>query len=574
MTVRKIVVIGGVAGGASAAARARRTDETADILLFEKGPYISFANCGLPYYIGGEIGDRSALLLQTPESFRARFRVDVRVGHEVMAIDRSARTVRVRNLATGAEWGEPYSSLILAPGATPIRPRIAGIDLPNVFTVRTVPDSDAIRALVEQQQAARAGGGELEPLRAVVVGAGFIGLEMVENLHRQGLAVTLVEKAPQVLPPLDPELAAYVGGALEAMGVAVITGDGIAALEEVEGGGGSASAVRLESGRRLAGDLFVLGLGVRPDTRLATAAGLELGTTGAIKVNDRMQTSDPAIFAAGDAVELTHLVTGSPAWTPLAGPANKQGRVAGANAAGDDLRFPGALGTAIVRVGDLVAAVTGLSEKAARKAGLDVLVSYTTSGDHADYYPGVQEMLVKLIADRATGRLLGAQVLGGNGVDKRTDVFATAMAGGLTVDDLTNLDLAYAPPFGSAKDPAVVAGMMAQNVLRGQVGVVAPSALLDRLAAGDRLQLVDVRESYEYEIGALPGAVNIPIDQLRGRLGVLDPLLPTVVYDQTGKNAYLGARILSQRGFGDVATLSGGYALWPVAESLYQMAGA
>jgi NADPH-dependent 2,4-dienoyl-CoA reductase/sulfur reductase-like enzyme/rhodanese-related sulfurtransferase len=555
LNAHKIVVVGGVAGGASAAARARRTDEHAEIIMLEKGPFISFANCGLPYYVGGEIGDRSALLLQTPESFKARFAVDVRVMHEVISIDRAARTVRVRNLRTGAEYDETYTSLVLAPGAAPVRPPIPGIDLPNVFTVRTVPDSDAIRTLVDQQQASR----------AVVVGAGFIGLEMVENLHRQGLTVTLVEKAPQVLPPLDPEMAAYVAGALGEMGVQVITGDGIAAFE----GEGRAIAVRLESGLVLEGDLFVLGLGVRPDTRLAKAAGLEIGATGAIRVNERMQTSDPNIYAAGDAVEMTHLVTGRPTWIPLAGPANKQGRVAGANAAGDSLRFPGAMGTSIVRVGGLVAAVTGLSEKAARKAGYDVLVNYTTSGNHADYYPGAEDLMIKLVAEKTSGRLLGAQVLGGSGVDKRTDVLATAIAGKMTVEDLTNLDLAYAPPFGSAKDPVIAAGMMAQNIWRGQVRSIQPAALLEQLSAGQPLQLVDVRAAYEYELGTLPGAVNIFVDELRDRLGELDPALPTVVYDQTGKTAYLAARILTQHGFA-VSTLAGGLNLWPVAESLFQ----
>lgn len=553
MPERKILVIGGVAGGASAAARARRTDEQAEIVLFEKGPYISFANCGLPYYVGGEIGDRSALLLQTPETFRARFAVDVRVFHEVVAIDRDQKRVRVRNLQTGEEYAEGYTSLILAPGSTPIRPPLPGIDLPNVYMVRTVPDSDAIRQVLDQQQASR----------AVVVGAGFIGLEMVENLVRLGLAVTLVEKADQVLPPLDPEMAAFVSGALEAMGVEVITGDGIAAFE----GEGRAHAVRLESGRVLEGDLFILGLGVRPDTRLARAAGLAIGPSGGIQVDERMETSDPAIFAAGDAVETVHLVTGKPGLIPLAGPANKQGRVAGANAAGDDLTFPGAIGTAIVRVGSSVAAATGLSEKAARREGLDVYVSYTLSGDHADYYPGVEEMLIKLVVEQGSGRLLGAQVVGGNGVDKRADVFATAILGRVRVDDLANLDLAYAPPFGSAKDPAIVAGMVAQNIRRGTLRVMQPGDLLAKLEAGADLQVVDVRPPYEFEMGAVPGAVNIPVDELRSRLEELDPTRETVVYDRTGSTAYVAARQLMQHGF-SVASLTGGFTLFPVVAGL------
>ncbi|MFZ5824289.1 MAG: FAD-dependent oxidoreductase [Bacillota bacterium] len=552
MSNRRILIIGGVAGGASAAARARRTDEQAEIILFERGPYISFANCGLPYYVGKEIGDRSALLLQTPESFKARFAVDVRVRHEVVAVDRAAKQVEVRNHETGESYRESYTQLILAPGSIPIRPPLPGIDLPNIFMVRTVPDSDAIRSFLEERWAAR----------AVVVGAGFIGLEMVENLLNLGMSVTLVEKAEQVLPPLDPEMAAFVQQNLMQMGVEVITGDGIAAFE----GEQEATGVRLESGRLVEGDLFILGLGARPDTRLARSAGLAIGPTGGIQVDDRMRTSDPAIYAAGDAVETIHLVTGRPALIPLAGPANKQGRVAGANAAGDDLTFPGALGTAIVRVGSLVAACTGLSEGKARAAGFDPIVSYTMSGDHADYYPNVQEMLIKLIADRETGRLLGAQLIGGNGVDKRTDVFATAIMGKLGVDDLTNLDLAYAPPFGSAKDPAIVAGMVVQNIRRGLLQVLTPEALLAKLEAGDDLQIIDLRNPYEFELGAIPGAINIPVDELRHRLAELDPSRETVVYDRNGSTAYVAARQLVQRSFASVASLTGGYVLFPVTQ--------
>ena len=550
MSERKILIVGGVAGGATAAARARRTDEHAEIILFEKGPYISFANCGLPYYVGREIGDRSALLLQTPESFRARFNVDVRVNHEVLAIDRAAQTVQVRNLETGEVTTESYTALILAPGSVPVRPQLPGIDLPNVFMVRTVPDAVSIRTLVE----------ELQPSRAVVVGAGFIGLEMVENLVNLGLSVALVEKADQVLPPLDPEMAAFVQAHLEQMGVEVITGDGIAAFE----GGERATAVRLESGRAVGGDLFILGLGVRPDTRLAREAGLAIGPAGGICVNERMQTSDPAIYAAGDAVETVHLVTGRPALIPLAGPANKQGRVAGANAAGDSLMFPGAIGTAIVRVGGMVAAITGLSEKAARREGVQAYASYTVSGDHADYYPGVRELLTKLLVEEETGRVLGAQVVGESGVDKRTDVYATAILAGMTVEQLANLDLAYAPPFGSAKDPAIVAGMVAKNIRRGTLRTITPERLLERLEAGEDLQVVDVRNPYEFDLGAVPGAVNIPVDELRSRIGELDPARETVVYDRTGATAYVASRVLVQRGF-TVSSLTGGYSLFPAA---------
>lgn len=546
---RKIAVVGGVAGGASAAARARRTDEHAEIVMFEKGPYISFANCGLPYYVGREIGDRSALLLQTPESFKARFGIDVRVFQEVVSIDRAAKTVRVRDLKTGKEYDESYTALILSPGATPIRPPLPGVDLPNIYTVRSVPDSDAIREYLDEK--------EPEKRRAVVIGAGFIGLEMVENLHKIGLEVTLIEKMDQVLPPLDPEMAAFVSLSLNQMGVETILGDGIAAFE----GEGRATAVRLESGRSVPGDIFILGIGVWPDLRLAKEAGLQIGEAGAIQVDEQMRTSDPDIFAAGDAVELVNLVTGKVSRIPLAGPANKQGRVAGANAAGDSLTFPGALGTAIVRVGESVAASTGLSEKAARKMGMDVFVSYTMSGHHADYYPGVQQMVIKLVVERESRRLVGAQVVGGEGVDKRTDVFATAITAKMTVDDLTNLDLAYAPPFGSAKDPAIIAGMAAQNAVRGQMKLITPAELLTRLEAGEDLQVVDVREAYEFMLGSAPGAVNIPELEIRERIGELDPNKETVVLDTNGHHGYFAARILMQRDFGSVANLSGGFVL-------------
>jgi len=556
MGQRRIVIVGGVAGGASAAARARRVDENAEILMLEKGRYISFANCGLPYYVGGEIGDRSALLLQTPESFKARFNVDVAVEHEAVAIDRAKCTVRVRDLRTGEERDEPYTALILAPGAVPIKPPLPGIDLPNVYTVRTVPDSDAIRSFAEAH----------EVRRAVVVGAGFIGLEMVENLVRRGLQVTLVEKAEQVLPLLDPEMAAFISLALEQMGVDVVLGDGIAAFAEQDG---RAAAVRLESGRQVAGDLFILGLGVRPDTKLAREAGLEIGPFGGIKVVAYMRTSDPNIYAAGDAVEVINLVTGRPGLIPLAGPANKAGRVAGANAAGDSLTFPGALGTAVVRVGETVAACTGLSEKAAQKAGLPVNASYTMSGHHADYYPGAEQMVIKLVWESRSGRLVGAQAVGGAGVDKRMDVFATAIAGKMTVEDLTNLDLAYAPPFGSAKDPAIVAGMHAQNAWREQVQVLTPRELAEALEGGLPLQVVDVREPYEYAVGALPGAVNIPLDELRSRLGELDAARETVVYDGNGQKGYWAARILAQRGF-RVSSLTGGLVVWSAYQASRQ----
>lgn len=556
MEKRRIVIIGGVAGGATAAARARRIDEHAEILVLEKGRHISYANCGLPYYVGGEIGDRSALLLQTPESFKAQFDVNVAVEQEVVAIHRTARTVRIRDVRTGEERDEPYTALILAPGAQPIRPALPGIDLSNIYTVRSIPDVDAIRGFAAEH-----------PVRRVVVGgAGFIGLEMVENLVRRGLEVTLVEKADQVLPPLDPEMAAFAQLALEQAGVQVVLGDGIAAFMERDG---MAAAVRLESGRQVEGDLFILGLGVRPDTHLAREAGLAIGPSGGIRVDAYMRTSDPNIYAAGDAVEVKDLVTGEPRLIPLAGPANKAGRVAGANAAGERMTFPGALGTAVVRVGETVAAVTGLSEKAARRVGIEPAVSYTMSGHHADYYPGAEQMVIKLVWEKETGRLLGAQTVGGAGVDKRTDVFATAIMGRMGVEDLTNLDLAYAPPFGSAKDPVIVAGMHAQNIRRGQLQVMTARELAEAIQTGRSLQVVDVREPYEYAVEALPGAVNLPLGELRTRIGELDPTRETVVYDGNGQKGYWAARILAQRGF-RVSSLTGGMVLWSAYQASRQ----
>jgi NADPH-dependent 2,4-dienoyl-CoA reductase/sulfur reductase-like enzyme/rhodanese-related sulfurtransferase len=542
--MRKILVVGGVAGGATAAARARRTDEAAEIIMFERGEHISFANCGLPYYIGGEIGDRSALLLQTPESFKARFSVDVRARHEVVAIDRERKQVKVRNLINRDEYSESYTSLVLAPGATPVRPPISGIDRPNIYTLRNVPDADQIKSAVGTTAK-----------RAVVIGAGFIGLEMAENLKNAGLDVVLVEKAAQVLPPLDGDMASFVAMSLDQMGIETILGDGIASFD----GAGRAAAVVLESGRRVEGDVFILGIGVRPDLSLAQAAGLEIGETGAIKVDGHMRTSDPSIYAVGDAVEVINLVAGKVSRIPLAGPANKQGRVAGANAAGGDLVFPGALGTAIVRVGDTVAGITGHSERAARKHGFDPKVSYTVSGSHADYYPGSQDMVIKIVFDSSTEKLLGAQIIGSDGVDKRIDVFATALAGGLTVDQLTNLDLAYAPPFGAAKDPTIVAAMVAQNSLNGMLNLITPADLAGRIEGADAFQLVDVRPTYEADLGSLPGAVNIFVDDLRGELSRLNSNLPTVVFDQNGSKGYVAARILMGHGFKQVWSLSGGY---------------
>jgi len=548
----RIVIVGGVAGGASAAAKARRVNEQASIVMFERGPYVSFANCGLPYYIGGEISDRKSLLLQTPDTFWNRFRVKVHVLHEATRVDRKNKRVEVRNLQTGAVFFEPYDKLILSPGAGAIVPALPGITSPNVFTIKTVPDSDAIKAYIEK----------FNPRRAVVVGAGFIGLEAAEVLKRRGLDVTIVEMLPQVLPPFDADVASFVSRFLEDKGVSLVLSDGLKSFH----GNPMASEIELQSGRRLPMDMAILSIGVRPELKLATEAGLVIGKAGGIAVDDHQQTSDPGIYAAGDAVEVLHLVSGQKTRIPLAGPANKQGRVAGANAAGESLSFPGALGTAIVESMGIAAAKTGLSEREAEKAGFKVDVSLTHSLDHAGYYPGGELLLIKLVAAKDTGRLLGAQVIGEKGVDKRIDVLATALSAGFRVTDLENLDLAYAPQFSSAKDPVIIAGFVAANILRDDMQVITCEALRSRIQKKEELQVVDVRTAAEFESGHLDQAHFLPLDELRDRLGELDSSRETVVYCHVGLRGYLAARILMQSGFKKVLNLTGGILMCPKDE--------
>lgn len=437
-----IIIVGGVAGGASAAAKARRTNEAANIVMFEKGPYVSFANCGLPYYVGETIQDRDDLLLQTPERFWKRFRVQAHVLHEVLHIDRTAKCVQVKNLMTQEITTHPYDTLILAPGAGAIMPNIPGIHARNIFTVKTVPDSDAIKTFLASHPSQQ----------ALVIGGGFIGLETAEALMGLGLTVTIVEKAPQILTPFDQDMATLVAHHLQENGVKIIAGDGINGFRQ---DGDLAKEAELESGTRLPMDLAILSIGVRPELRLAREAGLKIGPAGGIAVNERQQTSDPDIYAAGDAVETLNLVTGKRARIPLAGPANKQGRVAGANAAGGDLQFHGALGTAIVESMGITAAKTGFSEHEAKAHGLNYFVSLTHPLDHAEYYPGAEALHMKLVVEQQTGRLLGAQIVGDQGVVKRIDVLATAIHAKLNVQDLEQLDLAYAPQFNSAKGPVL-----------------------------------------------------------------------------------------------------------------------
>ena len=554
MPPTKIVIVGGVAGGASAAAKARRTNEEAEILLFEKGPFVSFANCGLPYYVGDTITDREELLLQTPEKFWKRFRVKVHILHEVLAIQPSEKSVTVKNRTSGECFTESYDTLILAPGAGAIVPDLPGIQAKNIFTVKTVPDSDAIKSFLAEHH----------PRAAIIIGGAFIGLETVEALLKRGLDVTVVDIAPHLLPTFDPDMAALVANHLKEKGVQIIVGDGIQAFHEKNG---LAIGAELQSGMRLPMDLAILSIGVRPELKLAREAGLDIGTAGGIVVNDHQQTSDPHIYAAGDAVETLHLVTGKRTRIPLAGPANKQGRVAGANAAGGNLRFSGALGTAIVETMGVTAAKTGLSEKEARSAGYDYFVSVTHPLDHAGYYPGAETLHIKLMVQNKTGKVLGAQIVGEQGVDKRIDVLATAITAKMSVEDLEHLDLAYAPQFNSAKGPVIMAGFVAANTLRGEVQTITGDELQKKLATHDPLQLLDVRTQDEYQERHIPRARLIPIDYLREHVQELDPTIETIVYCRVGLRGYLASRILLQQGFRNVYNLSGGMLSYPSPNS-------
>jgi NADPH-dependent 2,4-dienoyl-CoA reductase/sulfur reductase-like enzyme/rhodanese-related sulfurtransferase len=544
MPVNRIVVVGGVAGGASAAAKARRTDEHALITLFERGPYISFANCGLPYYVGGEITDRDDLLLQTPDSFKARFNVDARLNHEVTAINRERKTVSVKNLKTGESFEQPYDKLVISPGAKAAVPKIPGVEAKNIFTLKTVPDADALKAFIAEHK----------PKQAVVVGAGFIGLETAESLVKLGIDTTVVELMDQVLPPLDADMAVYVSNHLRNAGLKLVLGDGIKSFN----GGDIANEVELSSGKKIPAGVILLSVGVIPRTSLAAAAGIRLGETGGIAVDEFMRTGDPDIYAAGDAVECTQLVTGKKGRIMLAGPANKQGRVAGENAAGGNRRFKGALGTSIVESMGITAGRTGLCERDAKKENIDYVVALLHPGNHAGYYPGAQTLHLKVLAERSTGKIIGAQAVGIDGVDKRLDVFATAITAGMTSADVAALDLAYAPQFGSAKDPVIVAGMILDNQLSGNSSGITPSALEAARKAGVELKILDVRTPGEYKSGAVAGAENIPVDELRSRLGSLDKDKSTIVYCKVGLRGYVAERILRQNGFKDVRNLSGG----------------
>ncbi len=557
MDKKRVLIVGGVAGGATCAARLRRLDEGAEIIVLERGPYVSFANCGLPYYVGNVINDEAKLLLASPALFRERFNIEVRTLNEVTGIDREARTIAVRDLVTGREYSEHYDALVLSPGAAPIRPSWPGIDLPGIFTLRSIPDSREIRDWIESRS----------PRRAVVVGGGFIGLEMAENLAHRGIAVTIVELANQLMPPLDPEMAEYARQQIESHGAGLRLGDGVAAFEQ---SGNGTLIVHTQGGAPFDADLIVLAIGVRPETTLARNAGLEIGQRGGIRVDSQLRTSDPRIWAIGDAVEIKNLLTGRWELVPLAGPANRQGRVAADAICGRASHFEGVQATAVCGFFGLTVALTGATEKALRSAGIkDYQAVYLHPNQHVGYYPGAQAIHMKLLYRKSDGRVLGAQAVGESGVERRIDVIATAIKLKATVFDLEDMELCYAPQYGAAKDPVNLAGMIAANVLRGDAEI----APWSELGSSDAFVL-DVREPQEVQAGSIPGSVNIPLGQLRMRLNELPPSGEIWVTCGVGQRAYYACRILAQHGF-LARNLSGGYSTYRVLHpEIEQEAGA
>lgn len=555
MSTEKVVIVGGVAGGASCAARARRLSEDAEIVVLERGPFVSFANCGLPYHIGGDIKDRSKLVLQTPEKLKTNFNLDVRTLHEVKAIDRGAKCVRVKNLETGEEYEESYEALVLAPGAAPLRPPIPGIEKPGHFTLRTIPDMDAIKSWIEERKASR----------AVVVGGGYIGLEMAEQLRERGLAVTLVEMLPQVMGPLDPEMAALLHQEMQAHGVELRLGNTVVGFEDpADGQQAAASMVALKSGERLAADVVIMGLGVRPEVWLAKEAGLELDEHGGLKVDEYLRTSDPDIYGVGDAIEVVYHPLGVKYPIPLAGPANRQGRAAADNIFGIPSRFAGVIGTAVLRLFGLTAACTGANGKLLEKMNIPFEAAHLHAAHHVGYYPGAEAIALKLLWSPETGKVLGAQAVGKVGVDKRIDVIATAIKLGATVDDLADLELCYAPPYGAAKDPVNLAGMVAQNVQRGLTKLAQWQEIDD---VDPETQLVlDVREAAERERIAIPGSLHIPLGELRERLGEVPQDKEIIVHCASGQRSNNALRILLQRGY-RARNLTGSMKTWEAGRS-------
>lgn len=539
----KIVIVGGVAGGATAAARLRRLDEQAEIVIFERSGYMSYANCGLPYYIGGAIEDREELTLQTPEAFFERFRVNVKVRHEVTAIHPEQKTVTVKDLDTGREFEESYDKLLLSPGAKPTQPRLPGVGLDKLFTLRTVEDTLRIKDYIDENK----------PKSVVLAGGGFIGLELAENLRHLGMDVTIVQRPKHLMSPFDADMAALIHAEMRRGGVKLALGYTVEGFEERDGG----VDVLLKDNEPLHADMVVLAIGVAPDTKLAQEAGLELGIKGSIVVNDRMETSAKNIYAVGDAVQVRHFVTGQDALIALAGPANKQGRIAADNICGRDSHYTGSQGSSVLKVFDMTAAVTGINEANAQKAGIDADAVILSPMSHAGYYPGGKLMTMKVVYEKGTYRLLGAQIVGYDGVDKRIDVLATAIRTGLKATELKDLELAYAPPYSSAKDPVNMAGFMVENIAEGLVKQWRLSEL-DSLPMDGSVTLLDTRTAAEYAAGHVEGFKNIPVDELRERIGELDKDKRVYVICQSGLRSYIACRILSGYGF-DSYNFAGGF---------------
>lgn len=545
----KVLIVGGVAGGATAAARIRRLDETAEITVFERSGYISYANCGLPYYIGGVITDPEELTLQTPESFFSRFRINMKVHHEVTAIHPNQKKISVRNLETGEEFEESYDKLLLSPGAKPTQPRLPGVGIKKVFTLRTVEDTFHIKEYINKNQ----------PKSAVLAGGGFIGLELAENLKELGMDVTIVQRPKQLMNPFDADMASFIHSEMRKHGVKLALGHTVEGFEEKDGG----IDILLKDEMPLHADMVVLAIGVTPDTHLAKDAGLELGIKGSIVVNDRMETSAPDIFAAGDAVQVKHYVTGQEALISLAGPANKQGRIIADNICGGDSRYPGSQGSSVIKVFDMTAATTGINETNARKVGLDVDTVILSPMSHAGYYPGGKVMTMKVVFEKETYRLLGAQIVGYEGVDKRIDVLATAIHAGMKATELKDLDLAYAPPYSSAKDPVNMAGFMIDNISKG---ILKQWHLedVDLLPRDGSVTLLDVRTVREYGNGHIEGFKNIPVDELRERLDEIEKGKPVYVICQSGLRSYIGTCILEGNGY-KAYNFSGGFRFYDAA---------
>ena len=539
----KVLVVGGVAGGASAAARLRRLDENAEIIILERGEYISFANCGLPYYIGKIIKKQDNLVVQSPESMKKRFNLDIRVLNEVKNIDTEKKQVDVYDIKNNKNYKESYDKLILSPGAAPIKPPIKGFDAPNVFTLRDIPDTLAIKNFVDEHN----------PKSAVVVGAGFIGMELVENLHRRGMAITIIELAEQVLAPLDKEMASLIHQHLKEKKVEFYLNDEVREVEHRK----EFSLVKLNSGRKIKTDMVLIGIGVRPEVTLAKEAGLEIGERGGIKVDRTLKTSHPDIYAVGDAIEVVDYINGNPTLIPLAGPANKQGRIAANNICGITEEYEGTQGTSILKVFDMTVATTGNNEKLLKRFNIPYEKSFTHSASHAGYYPEALPLSIKLIFSPDNGKILGAQIVGYDGVDKRIDVIATAIRAGMTVYDLEKLELAYAPPYSSAKDPVNMAGYVASNILKGDSAIIHWHDIekLDR----EKTILIDVRTPKEYSLGTIEGAKNIPVDELRNRLSEIPKDREIIIFCQIGLRGYIACRILRQKGYKKVKNLSGGY---------------